>query len=254
MKDDKSRIYSFLERFDLSEIEIELYLGLLEMGPTTVLELARHTGNKRTTVHVNVESLIQKGLIAQTKKGVRRRIFAEGPEKLAYLLEERKLRLERLEDKLPTIMTEISKLSESTDSSDKVDVRYYEGKKRLSMLYDDVVKAKKVWSIVNISKILEVFPENERKFVDAMENGLLEMWEITEPISDTSGEGYVNESQYHTKTLPKDRDPFGIDIMLYDDKTVLIDYNDPIPTAVVIENRAIFKGMLTMFEFMWETL
>ena len=71
------KITDYLQELGLTEIEAAVYQGLLETGPTTVKNLADHIGIKRITTHFNVESLIEKGLIIQTKSGTKRQIIAE---------------------------------------------------------------------------------------------------------------------------------------------------------------------------------
>lgn len=96
-----------LRKFGLSEKEIYLYLTLLEMGPSTIIDLSRETGIKRSTTHANVDVLIQKGLVTQSKYGERRRIVAEDAEKLFLLIEEKKWDIRKLEHSLDDVIGQL---------------------------------------------------------------------------------------------------------------------------------------------------
>ena len=100
-------VQDYLQELGLSEIEAKLYQGLLEKGPSTAMELATHVGLKRITVHFNIESLIQKGLVTESREGARRQIVAEPPERLKYLLDQRFESIKSLRDKFTSIVTVI---------------------------------------------------------------------------------------------------------------------------------------------------
>jgi predicted transcriptional regulator len=62
------RIVDYLQQLGLSDIEAQLYKGLLEAGSTTIMDLANHVNMKRITVHFNIENLMKKALISRHVK------------------------------------------------------------------------------------------------------------------------------------------------------------------------------------------
>ena len=143
MKPDE-KINAFLKNFELSDIEVALYTGLLETGPTTVLELSKHVGIKRTTSHVNIENLIQKGFVAQTQKGARRKILAEAPEKLETILNNKKQKIRELEKTLPDIIDQINQTT--IESTTKTSIRYYEGEEGFRKVSDRSIEKAAEWT------------------------------------------------------------------------------------------------------------
>ncbi|MCA9387326.1 winged helix-turn-helix transcriptional regulator, partial [Candidatus Dojkabacteria bacterium] len=103
-------IQEFLEEFNLGDREVSIYLTLLKTGPNTIMNLARETGIKRSTTHNNVEELIKKGLISQTNFGERRMVVAEDPEKLKFLMDQKKWRMKKLEDNLDVVIDRINQM------------------------------------------------------------------------------------------------------------------------------------------------
>lgn len=84
------KLLSALQDAGLTEKEAAVYFAALTLGPATVLRIARSSGLKRTTVYSVVESLRQKGLMAEEIRGFRKVYTAEPPERLSDLIEARK--------------------------------------------------------------------------------------------------------------------------------------------------------------------
>ena len=82
-------IKHFLAQFDLIGKKADVYLAVLELGSGTVIEIARKSEIKRTTVYDILLDLEKSGLIYQTTKVNKRLFVAEDPEKLKKKLEER---------------------------------------------------------------------------------------------------------------------------------------------------------------------
>ena len=105
-------IKEYLQKLGLNEIEIDLYLALITIGPSTILELSRNTDIKRSTVHVNVESLIKKDFIKESKVKQRRVIIAEDPKKLEKILNDKLLKIEELKGNTSKMIRELFLLAD----------------------------------------------------------------------------------------------------------------------------------------------
>ena len=122
-------VLGYLQEFGLNDKEITIYLTLLKSGPSTIMDLARKTGIKRSTTHNNVEELIKKGLVSQTNYGERRMVIAENPEKLKFLLEQRKWEVSRLETNMDQIVGEIFQIVPKARENTLSEVKYYIGER-----------------------------------------------------------------------------------------------------------------------------
>src|SRR5690606_10591262 len=154
-----AELYEFLIEFGLSEREITLYLTLLKTGPNTIMNLARETQIKRSTTHNNIEELIKKGLVSQTNYGERRMVIAEDPEKLKFLMEQKKWNVKKMEESLPSVIQNITKLVPEAKERNDVEVKYYEGKDGIKYIYDQVMNADGYYSFADLEKYYSVFPE-----------------------------------------------------------------------------------------------
>src|SRR3989338_8744923 len=84
------RLTDVLIKIGLSEHEATVYHSALALGPSTVLALSRASGVRRTTVYSVIETLKRKGLMAEELKGFKTIFFANSPNKLEQVLEERR--------------------------------------------------------------------------------------------------------------------------------------------------------------------
>lgn len=253
------QIRDYLINFGLSENEIHLYLTLLTLGPSTIMDLSRESGIKRSTTHNNVEELINKGLVSQTTYGERRMVVAEEPEKLRFLMDQKKWEIKKMEDGLTPIIGLIEELIPNKSEYSDLEVKYYEGEKGVNSIYYEVLAASEVWSIVNVEKVLNMFPKNQDLFGQLINSKKLKLWEIAEyGESSTSQIEYLQSLDnefYKMKLAPKGKSFFNMDMMLFNNKIAFIDFSSKEKvTGVIIHSKSIFYGLKSIFEFLWNSL
>ncbi len=252
-------VSEYLKQLGLSEIEAKLYLGLLEMGSTTVMELANHVSIKRITAHFNIESLISKGLVTESRKGARRQIVAEDPDKLQTLLEDRELEIGQLKQNLPSIIESISKNSPKAKRENNVEIRYYEGKKAVHAVYQETLKADEMYSFADLEKYYEVFPETKDMWEEALKANPKRI--VKDILVDSEMSRKIglhgHYDRYFAKVLPKREffTGFGFsDYLIFDDSVAIVQLDKNNPTATVIESKQIALSLKALHYTMWELL
>lgn len=255
----RTKVLAFLEDFGLSDIESDLYMGLLETGPNTVLGISKHTGIKRTTAHVNIENLIEKGLVAQTQKGSRRKILAEPPSKLKYILEQEKAEIEELESKLDSVKDILEETLPEVSEKTDVTVKYYEGKENVMSVYLESMEADKVHSFASLKKYYQVFPDTLDLWEEALEkNKKREVWDILVESDIDKKIGESNEyDRYHVKFLPSTNIFSGFDFadyIMFDDKVAIIELDPDKPVATVIRSKDMAMSLMALHRTMWQLL
>jgi HTH-type transcriptional regulator, sugar sensing transcriptional regulator len=89
-----------LEAYGLDQKEAKVYLAGLELGATSVLELARRTKLPRTTLYPILEQLTTRGVFREGKQKSTTLYIAESPKQLVEKMRERE---SCLEDSLPAL-------------------------------------------------------------------------------------------------------------------------------------------------------
>src|SRR3989344_465484 len=126
----KQQILESLKELGLSENEAAVYQASLASGPTTVLNIAKTAGIKRTTVYSVVEDLMKLGLMSIEVKGFKKLSSPASPEKLENILERRKQMFQKM---LPDLSAMYNlKGGESF-------LKYYSGLSAVKNIYNSII-------------------------------------------------------------------------------------------------------------------
>src|SRR5258708_24684886 len=154
-------ITDYLEELSLSEIEGKIYLTLLKTGPISVRKFAPLIGLKRTTAYLNIDPLIEMGLITKVIKGAQKQIVAACPEVLKDLIEKKfqsaKNQIQvvgNLEKKYPSVLKAIEKTFPIQNDTQDAEIRYYKGKAGLRKIYTQALQGSELRLYANISEIV----------------------------------------------------------------------------------------------------
>jgi len=249
------KLTDYLQELGLTEIEAVLYHGLLEIGPTTIMELAEHTGIKRITVHFNIKNLIEKGLVAQTIQGSRRQITAESPEKLEYLIEQKENKIKRIRSDFSVIMQNISDNLSYTKTGENIQVRYYEGKKAVQSVYREILTAKKIYAFANFNLIQTIFPENPDLFQKAIEDDPeKQIWDIFEATKETRKHMLETDKRHHFCFFPPNVSFSDFDFLIFDNSVAMIYLHPDKPYVIVSHSSAMAAGLRAIHSIVWRVL
>ncbi len=224
-----------------------LYLSLLGVNRMGVAELARESGIKRATCYEHLEQLLQKGFVIRVPIGKRTYYSATSPDKVLAAFKKKALKLEEK-------IGEMRSLHER--ATNKPRVTFYEGKRDLGRIYDDLFKTVgDTYSIFPAEEFFKSFSRQEyddfdkansahafktRDLFIASPKTNRELREIRER------NGYDNKAD---KRLP-DWFKSNVDVLIFSDKVALISLRDL--SAIVIENRDIAELFKNMHQFMWK--
>ncbi len=114
-----------LREIGLTDGEIDVYLTLLKIGPSTNSPIARHSGLQSSTVYYCLNSLIEKGFISYVKKGLKRYFIAAEPSNIMFLLDTKEKQLSEQREKIEKIMPELKAQQKELETATNIEV--YEG-------------------------------------------------------------------------------------------------------------------------------
>ena len=89
-----------------SEKESRVYLASLELGPTSVQNIAKKAGVKRVTTHAVLNVLMKRGMFEVSVVGKKRNYAATSPEVLLLHLRQEKMNLDMKERILDELLHE----------------------------------------------------------------------------------------------------------------------------------------------------
>ena len=132
-------IHLELRKLGLKEKEVGVYLAALELGFSSVQNIAKKADLSRPTVYEIIKELIAKGLMKEIKRqgttqGERTFFAAESPDNLLGLLRVQKREIEEKEREFVRI---ISSLRSKYYLAGEGEIRTFTGKEGLNVLLDD---------------------------------------------------------------------------------------------------------------------
>ncbi len=233
-----------IEQLGYSPQEVTVYLATLEMGGSTVTEIAAKAKLPRTTVNLIIRTLQKRGLMNAYLKRRRKIWAAENPEKLMIALKES-------EAALKVVLPELQSLRH--DTGVKPTVRTYGGAEQIKQIMNDILESKH-----HISAMLHWDDWNEllgksylEDFVEIRYRHYLRIRLLT-PKSSASMALKQKDSQELriTQFLPE-----SIAIpnanFIYANKVAIISLNKKRPVGILIEDEDIHHTMEVLFESLW---
>ena len=207
----------YLQDIGLNEKESVLYLALLAVDNSSVLDLSKKTGLNRSTTYVILESLSKKGLVSETTVGKKTHYQAEPPERLETYVEQRKILLEEQAKKLKDIIPQIK--SVQRESGEKPVVKYFEGREGILSLSEEFFYGQDENTVTHLiysrDLLEEIFSKTERDKYKNLRLGknikskVLYTYDKGDLPSTTDGERVKIDSKKY---------PISCDISISDDK------------------------------------
>lgn len=135
----------------LSNKEADVYLSALQLGYSSVQEIANKSGINRTTAYTHVKNLIGRGLLNAVEKNGKVYYVAEKPDKLKYIYEQQEREIQRRRGMLEKIMPQLESIYNI--AKDKPSVRYYDykDKEELDTVRREIesLRAREMYNIFN---------------------------------------------------------------------------------------------------------
>ncbi len=240
-------IKHFLAQFDLIGKKADVYLAVLELGSGTVIEIARKSEIKRTTVYDILLDLEKSGLIYQTTKVNKRLFVAEDPEKLKKKLEEK----ERV---LGEMLPQLRSLYNIKGIKPKI--KFYEGKEGLRQVYSDTLNyggeilafaSEDVVKVLGMDWANDYLAKRVKRGIRA--RIILPKTEIIERDFNPLDQKQLRSS----KLVSAKKYPFSIEINIYGHQKVAL-MSSREEMGIIIEGKEIYNTLKLIFELLWDNL
>lgn len=235
-----------LEEFGLDKNEANVYLELLQLGPSPVLQIARRTGLKRPTVYLILDRLIERGLAVVVPQEKKKLFLALPP---ARLVEDFERRTRLIEGILP----ELSALYRTKTL--KPAIQFFESHEGMMSVYRDITERsdiKEVLTFFSFEAIPKEFDENYELFLKLLKTRKVICRDI---ISTNSPRHFYLEQtkrlpNYHARLAPPEC-KFMSDTIIYGNKIAILSFKKRF--ALIIESDDVAHSFRSLFELAWES-
>ncbi len=127
----------YLLDIGLSLKEIAVYMASLELGESTVIDIAKKSDVNRTTIYPIIDSLKEKGLLSLIQKGKKQYFYAESPNKIRSFVDSKINELEASKESLPEVIKQLGAFENRR--GDKPVVRFYEGDDGVNSMLEEFI-------------------------------------------------------------------------------------------------------------------
>ncbi|MFA5961550.1 MAG: helix-turn-helix domain-containing protein [Parcubacteria group bacterium] len=233
-----------LKKIGMEEKQAKLYLACLSLGATTIIEIARKTGIKRTTVYENLDEMVRAGYVKVMKKEKRKRYLALEPKELKDLIRRKEALLEQIMPQL-TAMNNVSSI--------KPKVWFYEGKEGILEAYEDSLNYSNIEVVGFASgEVLKMFSLKEVEKYIARRQRKKIIQTLIMPEDKDAKSFIVNASEQlrRVKVVSEEEYPFKIEINIYANRLALFSVKDKM--AVIMESEPISSAMRMIFRMCWK--
>jgi len=245
-----NEIIKALQDIGLSKEEVNIYLAGLELGESSVQNIAKKADIKRPTAYLIIDDLIKKGLFYQTFKGKKRYFCAQSPKDL-------EVELKRKAFELTKIMPELNSIYNTLGFKPKV--RFYEGVAGAMSVYNDTINSTpengEILDFAGIKNLFDTFPKEfaTEYYTKRIRKNIKDKVIAVDSEESREWQKNAEEEMREIFIVPEDQFNFSGDMEIYGDKVALISYKENF-MAVVIESKEIANMQRLMFNLVWNNL
>ena len=232
---------SILENIGLSNIEIKVFITILELGESKAGKIIEKSNLQSSSAYNAINSLINKGLLSYIRKGQIKYYKTVDPEAILDYIDLKKREYLKL---LPELKSRQKKTNQN-------EVEFFKSYRGIKALISDLMKDSKKGDIYRSFSI-----ENENEYERAMENVFTPTKLITkqkklilrvifpEKNRHPSKKSTIDEKKYLNFPMPQNT-------LILNDKVAIISWKDE-SSGILIKSEDIAKKYSDFFDALWK--
>ncbi|MBT3464130.1 hypothetical protein HOD20_03450 [archaeon] len=235
-------ILNLLKDIGLTQREAEVYIALLKMGKSSVLDISKNVKIHRTNIYDNLENLIEMGLAKFIVENDKKYYSITHPNMILEVLNERKL---RFKDILPGMISEYSKEKSKTEAS------ILRGKDGLKSIFEDYLRVKETIYMYGVPLLA---PDLIKYYLPGYHKRRIKKKITNKVIFNYNAKNrmkFINSLNYSKgKYLPKEFDSPASTTIYGQNISIILWTEDPL--IVSVKNKQIAESYKSFFDFLWK--
>ena len=225
-----------LEDLGLSSSEIDVYLSLLQMGPSQAGVISKSTKLNRTSTYQVIERLIRKGLVNYINKGKLKVFQAVSPKRLLSLQEE-KVNLAK------ELISELDGLAHKSEEEATI----YKGRNGIRTIMQDILGSKEYVSFGSAGQFLDIMKHDFLLFQKEKRKRGIKSRVI---VGDSSKNNEVVMNAYAKFRFVNDKYMTPTTTWVYGDTVAIVVWSST-PFATLIKSKEASDAYRNYFELLW---
>lgn len=239
-----------LIRFGLTEKEVSAFLEIVSLGASPVAKWAKYAQINRSSMYVILEKLLKDGLVTTfTSDGVLH-VQSIPIVELRALINDKEDYLNETKTQFEKLLPELQKLEKNNGVTPKV--KFYEGKKRVEMMYEEVLKENSFCAFFNPQRVKIYMPEYFDKIPVTLQKNNGSAKELLIPCKEA--DEYIEKylSPKHQIKLLGSKVDFSSDTIITNQKIYLVGYSKDDVVGTEIWNEELAKTQMAIFDLIWK--
>ena len=242
---------TFFYNMGLNERETEIYLALLKERECNASALSKITQIHRTTVYLELDNLIRKGIVSYIHKNSKKYFRPCTPEKFLDILDERKNQFEKI---LPT-------LNSLQPNAKEPSIEVYEGIEGMKVFYEDIITTKEETLVLGSSgKGFEMFKFYYPKIIREFEK---KKFSVKLIANDNAKEIYskqlktypsLNSLDINFKFVSKKYHTDNTSFIVFGETVAIQNLEEESIYVILIKHRAVANSFRKKFYLIWDSL
>lgn len=237
-----------LGELGLSPKEIDVYLSMLELGPSSVQDISKKAGVNRSTTYVMIEGLKKHGLVSTYEKGKKVVFVAEKPDRLVQVVNEQIGLLSAKRERVSAVLPRLLAIFNASDEKPKV--RFFEGDETIDLFRQEVMAQRSpIWNFFAVDETLiklASYQEDKRiEYTSKLQNSRVLM-----AVKPGMTPQYIDRSGIEIREISYEKFPFSGEITIVGDHVYVISMQAR-AIGFIIENKEITNLVRALYEAAW---
>ena len=231
----------------LSKKESKIFLELISLGASPVSTWAKNSGINRSSMYVILEKFLSKGLVTTfIHKGILH-VQAISMAEIPALLFDKEVEVRNKRELFISKLPDLQKLEKTHNIKPKV--RFYEGKSRVELMYEEVIKEKSFKAFFHPGRVKASMPEYFNKIPEALKASGGTAQELL--IICDEAEEYMSlyQSKKHQIALLPQKIAFSSDTIITKQKIYLVGYSASDVVGTEIWNQELAETQSILFVY-----
>lgn len=243
-----------LEKAGVQKTAADIYLRLLEAGPTSARQLAENLSIPRPSAYDNLKILIKKGLVVEFEKENKKMFSVDDVQNLSHLLHRQSESLKQSEEELSRLLPSLAQNTKTIEPK----IQFYSGLEGIKRILNDFrwyksIETYSMWPISDMVKLLGeeyLIALNKTRIRNRI--SIKGIWPSgkTVPLKEYPflgvGGGHLRELRIAPKSMS-----WNMSYWIYDDKAAFISSQKELFGFIVHSNDFV-ELLKTQFEVIWK--
>lgn len=247
-------IKQILREIGLDMAQTQTVFYLFQNGLSSIASIATGTKLPRSTIHLAVEELIERGVLGTTTSGKRRMIYIENPEKVRKFIEHEETVAKNKLGQFELLLPQLRSFFALRGDSEKIDIEHLEGEDGFVKVFYKSLEQSKGGEVLRFGGDPEKFNVarealKEYRYLRIKNKINARILLPDSPMTDEEKQEARVKSR-EVRSLPREHYNPNLQIALWESHVAITIWDQGLH-SIVITNKSIYAFMKMMFEMAW---